>query len=174
MAYRSSKKRFRLRNQKLGADKAQGALSSVLNRYGIAKEIREHRLLIHWDKVVGTRVAAHTTPDALDKGMLWVRVDNSSWMHQLSFLTAEIITKANELCGEEIVKSLRFHLGRGTSMKTDALSAAARIRRPLAKERPLPMPAVGFRLDSIIDEASGIEDAELRDAIVDIRRRLNM
>lgn len=174
MAYRFSKKRLRVRDHKLGANKAKGALSSVLNRYGISKEIREHRILIHWDKVVGPRVATHTTPDALDKGCLWVRVDNSSWMHQLSFMNKEIIAKANELCDKEVVTSLRFHLGRRSSFAGDAISAAARIRRPKVPERPMPSPAVGHRLDSIIDEASGIDDEELRDAIVDIRRRLNM
>jgi len=146
----------------------------VLNRHGIAKEIREHRLLLEWNKVVGERVANRTLPDRLEKGVLWVRVETSSWMHQLSFMKDEIIVKANELCGEELVTDLHFHLGRHSRRANDALSAAVRIRRPPAPDRELPDPARGRSLRAIEAEAAGIEDDELRLAIIDVRRRLNL
>jgi predicted nucleic acid-binding Zn ribbon protein len=168
------KGRARKRGARLGPAVATKALHSVLNRYGAAKEIREHRILIHWIKIVGPRVAAHTSPDALSKGTLWVRVDSSSWMHQLSFLKEEILAKANELCGETLVNEIRFHLGRPKERSNDALSAAARIRRPPASQRPLPPPASGAALRAIEEEAKDIEDEELRAAIIDIRRRLNL
>lgn len=174
MRYFSKKGRVRKRGARLGPSGATKALHSVLNRYGAAREIREHRILIHWIKIVGPRVAAHTSPDALNKGTLWVRVDSSSWMHQLSFLKEEILEKANELCGETLVNEIRFHLGRPKERSNDALAAASRIRRPPAKERPLPPPAAGAALQAIEDEAKNIEDPELRDAIIDIRRRLNL
>ncbi len=168
------KGRVRKRGAQLGPTGAKKALSSVLQRYGAAKEIREHRILIHWKDVVGPRVAAHTTPDALSKGVLWVRVDSSPWMHQLSFLKEEILAKANELCGEALVREVRFHLGRPKERSNDAIAAASRIRRPPLKERPLPAPAAGPALAAIMDETKEIEDDELREAIIDIRRRLNL
>lgn len=170
----NKKGRARKRGARLGPSAATKALHSVLNRYGAAREIREHRILIHWIKIVGPRVAGHTTPDALSKGTLWVRVDSSSWMHQLSFLKEEILAKANELCGEVLVQDIRFHLGRPKERSNDAISAAARIRRAPLKQRPLPPPAVGSRLAAIENEAKDIEDKELREAIIDIRRRLNL
>jgi len=171
---RFSKRRKRKRGVRLGPSAAMGALHSVLNRYGASREIREHRILIFWSKIVGERVAAHTTPDALSKGTLWVRVDSSSWMHQLSFLKEEIQAKANEMCGDQLVSDIRFHLGRRKERSYDAISAASRIRRPKLKERRLPPPAVGSALAAIEDEASSVEDDELRDAIIDVRRRLNL
>ncbi len=171
---RFKQRRVRKRGARMGPFGAKNALSSVLERYGAAREIREHRILIQWEKIVGPRVAAHTSPDALNKGVLWVRVDSSSWMHQLSFLKDEILAKANQLCDEDIVQELRFHLGRPKERSNDALSAAARIRRPPENPRPLPPPAVGPALDAIVDEAKEIEDDELREAIIDVRRRLNL
>jgi predicted nucleic acid-binding Zn ribbon protein len=171
---RFSQRRKRKRDAKLGPSAAGKALGSVLKKHGIASEIREHRLLIQWEKVVGPRVAARTTPDALDKGTLWVRVDSSSWMHQLSFLKSDIIAKANALCGQELVTDIRFHLGRRKVQANDPLSAADRIRRPKLQERPLPPPAQGEALAAIQHEAGGIEDEELREAIIDVRRRLNL
>ena len=171
---RFKQKRQRKRDAKLGPSAAAEALAGVLNRYGAAREIREHRILIHWQKIVGPRVAAHTTPDALNKGVLWVRVDSSPWMHQLSFLKADILAKANELCGEELVSDIRFHLGRAKNAGNGALSSAARIRRPALKPRSLPPPAAGRALRAIEDEASSIEDEELRLAIIEVRKRLNL
>lgn len=167
-------RRKRKRDAPLGPSAASTALGNVLSRHGIAKEVREHRILIQWEKVVGSKVASRTTPDALDKGTLWVRVDSSTWMHQLSFLKEDIITKANNLCGQEVVTDLRFHLGRHNAPAGDPLSAAAQIRRIPIKGRPLPPPAHGAALAAIEDEASGIQDDELRAAIIDVRRRLNL
>jgi hypothetical protein len=67
---------------------------------------------------------------------------------------------------------VRFHLGRRVTRSDDPVSAAARIRRPALRERPLPPPARGAQLDAIRREAAGIEDEELRDAIVEARTRL--
>ena len=166
--------RVRKHGARMGPFEAKKALNSVLERYGAVAEIREHRILIQWEKIVGPRVAAHTSPDALNKGVLWVRVDSSSWLHQLSFLKDEIVARANQLCDQALVQEIRFHLGRPKERSNDALAAAARIRRPAAKERPLPAPALGARLQAIVDEAQNIEDEELRATIVDVRRRLNL
>lgn len=168
------KRRSRVRGEATGPASAARAFSDVLKRHGIAREVREHRLLLQWDQVVGPRVADRTLPDRLEKGVLWVRVESSSWMHQLSFMKEEIVTQANALCGEELVKDIHFHLGRHSRKADDALSAAVRIRRPPLPERTLPAPAQGRALRAIEAEAAAVEDEELREAIIDIRKRLNL
>ncbi|MCP4448808.1 MAG: DUF721 domain-containing protein [Myxococcales bacterium] len=158
----------------MGPSSASRVFGSVLKRHGIDKEVREHRLLLQWASVVGPRVADRTLPDRLEKGVLWVRVESSTWMHQLNFMKEDIIAKANDLCGEEVVKDLHFHLGRHSRKANDPLSAAVRIRRPPLPARPLPAPARGPALRAIEDEAAAVADDELREAIIDVRRRLNL
>ncbi len=167
-------RRTRARDAVLGPSNAGKAFGRVLKRHGIAKEVREHRLLLQWERVVGPKVADRTLPDRLQKGVLWVRVESSSWMHQLSFMKDDIIAKANALCGEEVVTDLRFHLGRHSRRADDPLSAAVRIRRPPLRERPLPPPARGGALRAIESEAAGIEDDDLRAVIVEARRKINL
>lgn len=154
---------------------AREILRGVLDRRGVHREVREHRLLTRWREIVGDRVAARSFPDGLERGVLWVRVASSSWMHQLSFLREDIKEKANRMIGDPpLVRDVRFHLGpRKRTEPDDRLASAARIRRPPARERPLPDPAQGARLEKIEREASGIGDDELRDAIIEARRRLN-
>lgn len=156
--------------------RAADIVSELIGGHGVDRELREHRLLTHWAKLVGDRVAARSTPDGLSCGVLWVRVANSAWLHELSFLRDDIIARANQLCGDPpLVTDVEFHLGpRRKPDVDDALAPTARIRRRRKRERPLPPPATGERLNAIRSEASGIEDEELRDIIIEARRKLNL
>ena len=84
----------RMRKRRRGAVFAKTPLFRVLDRYGIERELKEHRLLSHWKTVVGDRVASRTFPDGLSKGVLWVRVANSAWLHELSFMRDAILAKS--------------------------------------------------------------------------------
>lgn len=156
--------------------RAAELLGALLADKGVKKELREHRVLAHWPAIVGDRVASRSTPDGLSRGVLWVRVANSAWLHELSFLRDDIISRANELCGNPpLVSDVKFHLGpRRRPDADDALAPTVRIRRRRQRQRPLPPPATGERLDEIRREASGVDDDELRDIIVEARRKLNL
>jgi len=156
--------------------RAAELIGNLLSGHGVERELREHRLLTHWARVVGDRVAARSTPDGLSKGVLWVRVANSAWLHELSFLRDEVIARANGLCGDPpLVTDVKFHLGpRRRPDADDALAPTMRIRRVRVRQRPLPAPATGQRLADIECEASQIEDDELRAIIVEARRKLNL
>jgi predicted nucleic acid-binding Zn ribbon protein len=170
-------RRYRKRGVRYEAAPAADALASVLGRYGIRKELREHRLLSHWHQVVGERIAKRSTPDSLSRGVLWVRVSNSAWLHELTFLREEIIKRANELTGDPpVIRDVRFHLGPrpGAAPDDDTLGPTLRIRRPRPERRPLPPSATGERLDQIRQEAAQVEDDELRDIIVEARRLLDL
>jgi hypothetical protein len=156
---------------------AADVIASVLGRVGVVeRELREHRLLTHWAQVVGERVAQRSSPDGLSKGVLWVRVANPAWLHELSFLRAQVIERANQLVGDPpLVVDVKFHVGARTGADDDdALAPTVRIRRSVARPRPLPPPASGDRLARIEAEAAAVEDDELRAIIVDVRRRLDL
>ena len=91
---------------------ARPLIDAVLKKYGAARQIREHRLVTGWGEIVGERVAARAWPDGFRDGVLYVRVSNSAWLHELSFLRESVRERANELCGgPRLVKEVRFHLG---------------------------------------------------------------
>lgn len=158
---------------------ASSLVDDVLRRYGISAEVREHRLVTGWGEIVGERVLARAFPDGLKDGVLFVRVTNSAWLHELSFLRDPIIARANELCGARIVKDVRFHLGsrRGADAETDrddVVAALARRMRPRKKPtppRPTPTPAA---LRAIDEETSKVRDPELREILRDLRKRLGI
>ncbi len=154
--------------------RASDLVGDLLDRNGARRELREHRIATHWKSIVGPRVSARTLPDNLSKGVLWVRVTSSAWLHELSFLKDELLARINNSLGDPpIIKEVRFHLGARRPDGGELLPTVA-IRRPALAKRPLPSPAQGKRLDEIERETGTVADDELREAIREARRKLNL
>jgi hypothetical protein len=151
-------------------------LAALLDRHGIARELREHRILARWREIVGPSLSDRTWPDGLDRGILWVRVKNSSWLHQLSFLREDLVRRLNRELGDPpLLQDIRFHVGtRRRVSDDDALAPTLKIRRPPTRERQPPPPATAARLEQIEREAETVRDEELRAIILDVRRRWNL
>lgn len=171
--------RMRSRRGRTGGGRPMRAgdlLTGLLDRHGVARELREHRVLALWRQIVGEALADRTFPDGLDRGVLWVRVKNSSWLHQLSFLRDDLVGQINKALGDPpLIRELRFHIGpRDRVGDDDALAPTVRIRRPTIRQRQPPPEARGDRLTAIEREAEKVDDPELRSAIVELRRRWNI
>lgn len=50
-----------------------------------------------WTEVVGDRLAAESTPQSLEAGILVVRASTAPWAAQIRFLAAEVARRANEV-----------------------------------------------------------------------------
>lgn len=169
-------KRVKRRNEPL---RAGAVIDDLLVDYRLAGEVRRHRVVIDWRELVGPRIAARTRPRPIQEdGILWVQVSNSSWLHQLSFLRDELLARINERYGDPpVATELRLHIGRrrDPAAAEDQPSVALPRRQP-PRPRPLPAPASGARLTRIEAEtrAAGIDDEELRAAIIEARRLLDL
>ena len=96
--------------KRVGTISARHLVESVLKDRRVNESVRAHRLQTHWQEVVGSRAAEKTSPEKLHHGTLYVRVANSSWLHELAFQQKEWILKANQLCGDPpLVHSIRFY-----------------------------------------------------------------
>lgn len=70
--------------------------------------------VIHdWDKLVDESIAAQARPVKIERGVLYVNVQNSAFKDQLKFYAEEIIDAINEHYGQEqpLVKSIRIAKG---------------------------------------------------------------
>ena len=150
------------------AESAGNLVGELLTRLGVAGAVRERRLVTAWESMVGPRVAARAWPDALERGVLYVRVSNSAWMHELAFLREAMIDAARRVTGDPpLVKEIRFHLGRRRSGEGETLE------KPKAKPRPPARPTIDAKESAEIDrQTAGIADEELREAIRAAWKRL--
>ncbi len=85
-------------------------LERTFEKLGIAKKMKEQRILKLWRKAVGERISQHTHPFLIRKGVLFVRVDSSVWLAQLNYLKEDIIYKLNRE-EEGVIRDIYFRLG---------------------------------------------------------------
>jgi hypothetical protein len=86
-------------------------LGKILKKRNIPHTATDRRLLALWKRAVGPQIAAQTHPDALKRGVLFVRVSAPVWMHQLQFMKEEILGRIGDIAGREEVRTLRFCIG---------------------------------------------------------------
>jgi hypothetical protein len=173
-AYRDRPREKRAPRRKQAAP-ASDAIDDVLKARGLGEPIRAHRLITEWRDMVGERIATRTWPDGLSKKVLWVRVANSAWLHELNLLKGQLLSAIHTTLGEpRLVDDLRFHIGvRKNVDADDALAGAAHALRTRKKatKLPLPPPAAGPALERIERETSNVGDDELRALIRAVRVR---
>ncbi len=87
-------------------------LPTVLKSIGLDQKLKEQEVLGIWARVVGEEVAARTRPIKIDRGVLYVHVDQSAWMQELHFMEKEIIKKIKEQAPDVDLKRIRFGLER--------------------------------------------------------------
>jgi hypothetical protein len=132
-------------------------LERWLSRKGLRAELLQYEILVRWPELVGDRLAAHTEPAIFKDGKLTVRVGSSAWLHELSFLRADVAQKINAGLGDERVTEIRLVAG-----------PVRRRRRRAEEPQPVAAPAepVPAALLGEIEAAlSGIEDEGLREAV---------
>ena len=87
-----------------------------------------------WEEAVGTRIARHSQPKGLKDHTLWVTVDNSIWMHQLTFLEGQIKEKLSQMMGSPLVEKIRFQIG---EIHSSSRETSAKARLPVWQEAEL-------------------------------------
>ena len=84
------------------------AIRQVVDSLGIAKRLKEQRVLSLWEETVGIEIAAVTQVKGIKSGQLFVWVENPTWRHWLIFRREEIRRNLNHAVGSEIVQMIRL------------------------------------------------------------------
>jgi len=87
-------------------------LNSALGKYRPAKDMEMTRIWDIWDAAVGRAIAMNAKPDLFKEGHLTVNVSSSAWIHQLKFLEQEMILNINKQMDKDLVKKIRFKIGK--------------------------------------------------------------
>jgi len=78
----------------------------LLQGLGLEKRLREYRAVQAWAATVGPAVAAHARATAIQDGVLFVEVDASVWMQELSLLRESIVERLNAALGAPLVRRI--------------------------------------------------------------------
>jgi hypothetical protein len=108
-------------------------LERVFNKLNIDKKLKEMKALKLWEEVTGEKISRHSFPLFVRKGNLFVRVDSSGWLTQLTYLKPEIISRLNQRLGGESIKNIYFRLGEIKKERKGKIETA-KVRIDLEKE----------------------------------------
>ncbi len=131
-------------------------LGRVFSRRGISKKIKEMGVLGLWKEVVGKKVDIHTHPFSIKKGKLFVNVDSSGWLVQLTYLKDKIIAEFNKKEEGKPIKDIYFRLG---EIKK---STKGKPRKPLPTKR---VKLEKIELDEIGGNLKGVKDKALHQTL---------
>lgn len=128
-------------------------LGRIFSRRGIDKKMKEMSVLRLWKEVVGKKIDKHTYPFSVKKGKLFVQVDNSGWLVQLTYLKDKIMAEFNEKEGGKLINDIYFRLGE--------------IKKPREGKTKKPLPTKRVKLeraelDEIERSLKGVKDKALR------------
>jgi hypothetical protein len=86
-------------------------LPEALKKKALHLPMKDRSLIDAWNRAVGPQIGAKAQPDRLRDDVLYVRVANSVWMHELQFMKQDIISKLNGILGGTTVAQIRFFIG---------------------------------------------------------------
>jgi predicted nucleic acid-binding Zn ribbon protein len=86
-------------------------LPEALKMKALHVPMKDRSLTDAWNCAVGPQIGAKAQPDRLRDDVLYVRVANSVWMHELQFMKQDIISKLNGILGGTNISQIRFFIG---------------------------------------------------------------
>ncbi len=89
----------------------QSLIKEISQRHGFAVRFGEYHLQQEWKAIAGPFVASHTWPTRIRFHTLHVAVENSVWLHQLTYLKATLLEKIQSEMREINLEDIIFRIG---------------------------------------------------------------
>ncbi|MFN0150102.1 MAG: DUF721 domain-containing protein [bacterium] len=101
------------------AESVGQVMPRLLRRLKLDGRIRENMGVLGWREAVGETVARRTETLAIRRGTLWVAVESSVWLNELSARRKEILDKLAAHAGHGTIRDVRFVM-KGSAAAEDA------------------------------------------------------
>jgi Dna[CI] antecedent, DciA len=95
----------------------QDTISAVLpwlsRNMGWEKQLDLHSIFVNWRNIVDTELREHAQPQKIERGVLWLEVENSSWLQQFQFEKMELMESLNRSLKLNSIKEIKMVLPKG-------------------------------------------------------------
>ncbi|ACK42822.1 MULTISPECIES: DUF721 domain-containing protein [Dictyoglomus] len=135
-------------------DSLYSKLWEVFIKLNLEKKLCEYLAMDKWEEVVGETLSQHTKPAYVREGVLYVYVDSSVWVQELSLFKDKLIEKLNSsMIIPHVIKDIVF-IDKGRAFKKFKKKEIKReIKLSLQEEQ---------RIAKIVED---IKDEELREIL---------
>jgi len=98
--------------QKVSARRLGDLLPQVLTGFRVEQKRGEIEIVKVWNNLIDPNIVAHAQPAGINKGTLFVNVDNSVWLSEIvRYKRKEILERLQHSFGREVIKRISFRLG---------------------------------------------------------------
>lgn len=98
--------------QKMSARRVGDLVPQVLTGFRVEQKRGEIEIVKVWNNLIDPNIVAHAQPVGLNKGTLFVNVDNSVWLSEIvRYKRKEILERLQHSFGREMIKRISFRVG---------------------------------------------------------------
>ena len=91
---------------------AEQLIGSVMKGLGMERRRAEAEIVRVWNNLIDPNIAAHAQPTGINKGTLFVTVDNSTWLSEIvRYRRKEILDRLQSSFGREMIARISFRCG---------------------------------------------------------------
>ena len=91
-------------------ESVNGFLADLIRHKGWREKLEMHSIFPKWERVVAEHVAECARPLKIVKEVLWIEVENSTWMQQLQYEKFQILDEINRTLKYSRIRDIRFTL----------------------------------------------------------------
>ena len=135
-------------------------LTGLAKRLGLETKLLEAQLCRHWPEIAGDQVAAHTRPDQIRFKKLHLVVENSVWLHQLTFLKPTLLENINAAAGGNLISDIVMRVGEIQQPNSEKFKGSSE-----ESDRPVPTPEVLAEAEA---HAAAVKDPEVRARLTEL------
>lgn len=88
--------------------KIDSIVGNVLSQRGYLKVCREYDVISRWKEIVGERISDVTECSRVDNGVLYIKVNSSSWRQELVYLKEQILREIKDNTNCISIKDIVF------------------------------------------------------------------
>ena len=133
-------------------------LPGLVRNKGWEKQLDLHSIFPEWEKLANEDFAEHARPLKIERDVLWLEVENSSWLQQFQYGKYELLADLNDFLRLGRLKDIKMVL----PSRQDKLSFNPDKKGPPVHfERPSPE-----KVDAFQQQVNCIEDEKCREALM--------
>ncbi len=83
-------------------------LNSLLSSYGLEKTVEQYQVFNDWEEVVKKKIAMAAKPDSIKFGVLYIKVKDAAWRHNLFCMKHEILEKIKKHSKTNTITDLKL------------------------------------------------------------------
>lgn len=101
------------RSRKIQKNSIAELLPGLVHDKGWEKQLDLHAIFLEWGDRASEVVANHAQPLKIEKGVLWLEVENSAWMQQFQYEKIDLLERLNSSLRVARLKDIKMVLPKG-------------------------------------------------------------